>query len=179
MTFLDIGAGIGSYAIPLAKKGLRVYAVEPDPVSFHLLSLNAKLNNVMEELLPINYYVSKDKGKIRIKPYVKLNFSASNVYAEVESVGLTELCENFKISPDIVKIDVDGNEVKVVESGMEILREARFVVIELRPGTSAKVDSIMRGLGKRRIFIEYTWSKGLGCLIRPRIKPSDFMALYL
>jgi len=91
MTFLDIGAGIGSYAIPLAKKGLRVYAVEPDPVSFRLLSLNAKLNDVMENLLPINYYVSKGKGKIYVKPYAKLSFSTSNACAEVESIELAEL----------------------------------------------------------------------------------------
>ena len=66
-----------------------------------------------------------------------------------------------------------------MESGVRILREARFVVIELRHSTSAKVDSIMRGLGERRIFIEYTCSKGFGCLLRPRVKPSDFMVLYL
>jgi len=79
MTFLDIGAGIGSYAIRLAKGGLRVYAVEPDPVSFSLLLLNAKLNNVMGSLIPLKYYVSKKQGKIYVKPYVKLSFNITNV----------------------------------------------------------------------------------------------------
>jgi len=92
---------------------------------------------------------------------------------------LTELCNKFKIRPDIIKIDVDGNEVEVLESGTEILQEARFVVIELRDSTSAKVDRLMRDLGKRRIFIEYTCSKGFGRLLRPRVKPSDFMVMYL
>jgi tRNA G37 N-methylase Trm5 len=34
MTFLDVVAGVGSYSIPAAKRGLGVTAIEPDPISF-------------------------------------------------------------------------------------------------------------------------------------------------
>jgi len=70
MTFLDVGAGVGSYSIPAAKRGLRVIAIEPDPISFRLLLQNAKLNDVELELKNIAAY--DRKCRLTINPYVPL-----------------------------------------------------------------------------------------------------------
>jgi len=70
MTFLDVGAGVGSYSIPAAKHGLRVTAIEPDPISFRLLLQNAKLNDVELELRNVAAY--DRKCRLTINPYVPL-----------------------------------------------------------------------------------------------------------
>lgn len=43
---VDMFAGIGYFSLPLAKKVAKVYAIELNPVSFHYLKENVKLNHL-------------------------------------------------------------------------------------------------------------------------------------
>ena len=46
----DLTAGVGPFAIPAAKKGLRVLANDLNPAATHLLNLNARLNDVKDRV---------------------------------------------------------------------------------------------------------------------------------
>ena len=48
--FLDVGANIGTYAIPAAVKGARVLALELDPANIYCLNSNICLNAVQSEI---------------------------------------------------------------------------------------------------------------------------------
>ncbi len=50
---LDMFAGIGYFALPMARAGARVTAIERNPVAFGFLVENAALNDVEERLTPI------------------------------------------------------------------------------------------------------------------------------
>ncbi len=45
-TVIDMFAGIGYFSIPLAKKVKKVYAIELNPISYHYLNENIKLNKL-------------------------------------------------------------------------------------------------------------------------------------
>jgi FkbM family methyltransferase len=173
MTFLDVGAGVGSYSIPAAKRGLRVIAIEPDPISFRLLLKNAKLNGVKLETFNLAAY--DKKCKLTIQPYVSLRKETSKIVVEAMPIDYLEILE---ITADVVKIDVDGAEIEVLRGGLNTLRMAKWIFIELRPSTLGEALRILKGLNKRGSFIEHLCTSGLGLLIRPRTKSSDFMLLF-
>jgi FkbM family methyltransferase len=170
MTFLDVGAGVGSYSIPAAKRGLRVIAVEPDPISFRLLLNNAKLNGVKLEAFNVAAYYRK--CKLTIQPYVSSGKETSKIVVEAMPIDYLE------ITADVVKIDVDGAEIEVLRGGLNTIRRAKWIFIELRPSTLKEALRILKGLNKRGSFIEYLYTSGLGLLTRPRVKASDFMLLF-
>jgi FkbM family methyltransferase len=170
MTFLDVGAGVGSYSIPAAKRGLKVIAIERDPISFQLLLENAKLNDVKLEMFNIAAY--DRKCKLIIQPYVSLRRERFKIVVEAMPI------DDLGITPDVVKIDVDGAEIHVLRGSLNTLRKARWIFIELRPSTLKEALRIFKGLNKRGNFVEHLYTSGIGLLIRPRVKPSDFMLLF-
>jgi len=116
MTFLDVGAGVGSYSLPAAKCGLRVIAMEPDPISFRLLLQNAKLNDV--ELEMVNAAAYDRKCTLIINPYLPLKKSK----IAVEAIPLDEL----NMTADIVKIDVDGADINVLKGGVKHVEKGKM-----------------------------------------------------
>lgn len=172
--FLDIGAGVGGYSIPAAKHGLKVIALEPDPISYRLLLLNIRLNNV-KKIMPLQLATHERKCLLKMRPYVA--FEQSPKTYTVEAVPVDELLDELNVKPNIVKIDVDGAEVSVIKGGLRTMKEAKYIFVELRPSTIREVESMLPIIGKKLTIIEHFCSKGFGSLFRPRIKPSDFMVI--
>lgn len=159
--FLDVGAAIGSYAIPVAEKGWNVVAIEPNPLAYAALLLNARLNDV--SIKAINKAAYNKQGKIRL----------NGLY--VETITLDDLREKF----DIIKIDCDGCERHVVEGGLETLRRAKYIIIEERTETFEYVHKYLKALGKKVVAVEPLYSVSLsGILLKPRVKPGDFNVIY-
>jgi Methyltransferase FkbM domain len=50
---------------------------------------------------------------------------------ETRTVSLGGYCEQHGLHPEVVKIDVEGAEAKVVAGGSEVLRRARAIVLEV------------------------------------------------
>lgn len=136
---IDIGAHIGIHTIHFAKRAKLVIAIEPEPENFSLLKINIlanKLNNVIA--LPIA--TSNHDGLIRL-----CMSSASGAHT-VEAVNncVDELIVKCKRIDsllrilginriDIVKIDVEGHEYKVINGMQEILAKSppRVLIIEV------------------------------------------------
>jgi FkbM family methyltransferase len=132
--FFDIGANIGVFSIYSAmKKGMKVFAFEPEPNSFIDLFRTIELNNcdVTPMLMPLsnkndmNFFNLKntfDTGgsghRFGKKDSTKKNFG-------IISHTLDELISLKKIpDPNYIKMDVDGLEKSVLE-GMENLFESK------------------------------------------------------
>lgn len=138
---LDIGAHIGTFAVPLAKRvgpNGRVYAFEAIPEHYQLLSQNAKLNGVEETLIASNAIVTRGMAAPRGTPYsgntgaMKLGESGEIDLHEVPQMTLDDWWESA-IPPrpcvNIVKIDVEGMEADVLLSGGDMTRREKPVIV--------------------------------------------------
>jgi len=144
MTFVDIGAHVGLFAIPAAgrigEQG-RVFAFEPNPENRALLMSNLERNNINNVQVLANA-VSDVSGnmKLHCSPYNtgdhQLYYSGRGRDAiDVEVVCLDEFMEEQGGNVDMVKMDVQGAEAKVL-AGMErvMTRNSGIIlVIELSP----------------------------------------------
>ncbi len=138
---LDIGAHIGTFSIPFSvfnnRKG-KVYSFEANPSNYSLLLKNIQANNLNDVVIPTNAVVSKEGG---------LEFSASlpvsgnsgmcyfrpkleNSEFVVLSINIDawhdQLTQNQNIN--LIKIDVEGAELLVLESCQKIIKESKPVL---------------------------------------------------
>jgi len=136
--FVDIGAHIGKYTIPLGrvlKKGL-VIALEPHPLNFYFLQKNVELNelsNVMmfnvaafsrDGLLPL--YIGRHSSTHSLIR----QFAESSASILVRAEKLDTLIHNLSLSRNLevsrirfIKIDVEGAELEVLKGMQRILSE--------------------------------------------------------
>jgi len=123
--FVDVGANVGKYAIRMSKYYDRVIAYEPVPSNLEVLRKNLELNEVRNvEVRPVA--VSDSKGKVRIKvagAQSKVVDGNENDTIEVDTVTLDEDLPNER---SVIKVDVEGHELHVVEGG-------RKYALKLRP----------------------------------------------
>jgi len=125
--FVDVGANIGIYAVPYAKKVRRMIAFEPDPESAKLLLQSIQLND--------SYNIELRQKAIGSTPQ-KVWYYLSSVpmtsgmsvaneklgELEVETTDLdSELLHESKV--DWLLIDVEGSEVGVLRGAKKLLRE--------------------------------------------------------
>ncbi len=61
--FVDVGAHIGSYTIPIANKAQKVIAFEPNKYTFELLTNNISLNH-LTNIEAYNTAASKKRGVV-------------------------------------------------------------------------------------------------------------------
>lgn len=107
-TVLDIGANIGDLTVPLAQmvgESGSVYAFEANPSNFNYLCANLALND-LTNVRPINCYVTPAGGG------VNTYFTGDRWRAQTTAIDDLQLpaCA-------LIKIDVDGAERTVLESG--------------------------------------------------------------
>jgi FkbM family methyltransferase len=137
-TVIDVGANIGYntvHAAQLAGAHGRVVAVEPTPDNLHVLRHNvaaAKLENVV--VAPVA--VGRSAGTREL--FVRGSVSAVNslfpqsCYAEVTQVlrvPVVRLDDLVEGEAAVVKIDVEGGELDVLEGMPRLLRAARVALI--------------------------------------------------
>lgn len=123
---VDVGAMIGYYTLILAKNvgpGGRVFAFEPDPRNFELLSENVAMNDYQHVTLR-QAVVGDRSGRTELFPASEEMRGDNRAYptpgrdpVPVDMVALDDVVDG---PVDIVKIDVQGFEVQVLD-GMEDL----------------------------------------------------------
>lgn len=158
MTVLDIGANIGCHTLRFAKnvgpQG-RVIAFEPTSWAFKKLKRNVSLNhfnNISLEKLALSNKNEVDtcclssSWPIYPDPDMKLHPVHNGLIGEpeeVEFIKLDEYVSRKDISKiDLVKIDVDGYEYRVLEGGIETIRNnTPSMIIEMSERTHKAVGS--------------------------------------
>ena len=147
--FFDIGANIGIYSLFAAKLNHKTISFEPESHNFVALNININDNNFEKKI--ISYPISLDEKMMisqlnilkfrfggsghsferKINSQGK-NFESSHVQGSI-SITLDKFCEEKKIFPDHVKIDVDGNELRVINGmkGLLSSKKIKSILIEL------------------------------------------------
>lgn len=143
-TIADIGAHVGYYSI-LAAKLMgpigHVYSFEPSPFTFELLTRNISSNGVAETVMPFRKAVSNMNGEV---PFYFMRSSGWNSLHShpnspkmgttvVESITLDSFLQGKKI--DVIKIDVEGAEIRVLEGMKDVLATNRdvYLFVEFNP----------------------------------------------
>lgn len=137
----DIGAHIGLVTMPIASvlssEG-KVYAFEPALVNRKFLQQHIILNRLEDKVvlepflvgdLEIEdqkfYEAEADSGMNSITPVGK----GDGVYeTSKKQVTLDSYCFKNKIFPEIIKIDVEGAEIAVLEGAFEILKTYKPII---------------------------------------------------
>lgn len=131
-TFLDVGANIGYYTLIAAHavgETGRVYAFEPDPVSFEILEHNVRLhelgNVVLEQKAAANepgsielFLAADNKGDHRI-----YQAEESRPSIAIEAVTLDGYFETRDRRVDFAKIDTQGAEVLILQGMAGLIAE--------------------------------------------------------
>lgn len=154
----DIGANVGIYSIYAAvKKDIKVYAFEPSPFNFYVLSKNIYLNKKSSSILAfclafsdkttIDYLNLKSiyEGAAHTSFRSTLNeFGESFVPVYSQSTlgfKVDDFIELFNLAyPNHIKIDVDGAEHFVINGALKTLHSTRLKSILIELNTELKPE---------------------------------------
>lgn len=137
--FIDIGANIGYYSLiasNLISKSGKVIAFEPEKSNLKILYENLKINkafnvDVIEKACSDRNQeayleLSKDNlGDHRLS--YKESSGSSNL--EIETTTVDMVTKKYSLIPDIVKIDTQGAELKIIKGMKSLLCESNFKTI--------------------------------------------------
>lgn len=169
--FYDIGANVGFFTIIVAKlvgETGKVYAFEPAPYNAKLLRKNIELNK-FNNVTVIEKAVaeSSQKGELVLGDYCGGNVLA-NFFTGIEStpkkqnsvsvdvICIDDLVENQTINPpNMVKIDVEGGEINVIQGMMKIINNHKPILLyeiddrnkRIFQEKMNKIDSFVSDLG--------------------------------
>jgi len=148
--FFDVGSNIGYYSLlasSIRKKQIEVYAFEPMPSIFDYLKKNIVLNNY-KNINPINLALSNENGTATFYSILNLKFKelpqltgdgglsaehsgiSSKIRFNVNTITLDDFVlknlGNKKI--DLIKLDVEANEQKVLMGADKVLSIHRPII---------------------------------------------------
>jgi FkbM family methyltransferase len=141
-TVLDIGANVGYISLVLAKcvgKSGKVFSFEPDSKNFALLNRNIALNPDCY-IKPIALAVSDTHQLIRLYQ-AKFDFNGgahsilpsekhSTDFVEIEATTIDDFAQSHKLKKiDVIKIDIEGAEMKAFNGMTETLRNSRPLIV--------------------------------------------------
>lgn len=173
--FFDIGACVGEYSLLAAKKcKTSVIAFEPSALNFAVLNTNIYLNHLDNKITALNIALNDynllshlESSRYRYIPGKSYNqfhetkeelvTKDSTFKQGVIGYSLDNLIDEFSLPfPNHIKIDVDGNEDKVIIGMKKTLsnNELKTIAIEIDKNVSSKINinSILEKNGFQKIY---------------------------
>jgi FkbM family methyltransferase len=133
--FLDIGAHMGSWTLVLAEHFREVHAFEPQRLVHQQLCGNVSLNgltnvfahNVGIDVAPTRLTLQRpgvDRGSSSARPEVAHRFIEQGIALSPETINVVPLDSFADVltSVGLVKIDVEGLELRVLMGALQVLR---------------------------------------------------------
>ncbi len=160
---IDLGGNEGYFTLAALEKApkAKIIAVEANPVAFKILKKNMQANKLKVKL--VNSVVSEVKGRVNfeivkgvtaiggLRVQGKRSWLAQEYVKKVKlnSTTLEEICKRFKIKKiDLLKIDIEGGEFRVLKSSKKLLKNIKKIVVEVHsPKLRSQVKNLLRSNG--------------------------------
>jgi FkbM family methyltransferase len=147
-TILEAGTNVGAYTVLFAQwigAAGRVYAFEPDPDAFDGLQQHLALNHVADRVTPVQAAISDSDGELRFATFGSSGISriaaaGDDAGAEIRSVrarSIDSFCANERVTPTVIKIDVEGAERAALRGARATIAragQALHLFVEMHPG---------------------------------------------
>lgn len=164
-TFWDIGANIGQYALYAAARGASVLAFEPSAANYFVLNANIRESS-LDGRVTAYCLALNDAGVAGVLGMTTTEFGgALSQFAGPESgpadgvvfrqgmIGMTidDFVANYGAAfPNHIKVDVDGNELKIVVGAERTLSDPRLksMSIELDDADADLVSAVTSAVGR-------------------------------
>lgn len=154
---IDCGSHIGLSILYFKKKypSAKIIAFEPNPRSFRLLAYNIKQNNLINVEL-INAAVSDMEGKIEFfvdkkieNPWgwgdsAVINKWYSSKTAKSIKVNAARLSKFIKSSVDLLKLDIEGMEERVLQEIKNKLSKVKEIMMEYHGSSTNPRNNLAR-----------------------------------
>jgi FkbM family methyltransferase len=162
--FFDVGSNVGLYIweVKRTSPSRTVFAFEPDPKNFELLTMTRNINNFYNlnlhstALSNKNIKVSFSQDPITSatgcisgdeKSWIEQYLNGQSNQITVNSVTLDSVSYD-KNYPSLIKIDVEGHEIEVLEGSNDTLNQSKpMLIIESFPPNQKKVIKLLTEKG--------------------------------
>jgi FkbM family methyltransferase len=164
---LDVGANVGLFTVAFAQSvgpTGRVLAIEPNPPSIAQLLQNVDRNGLSNvTIVPMAVGATPGRGRLvgDDPAMIRVERETAGSEATVSVTTLDRLWTDLgRPAVSVIKIDVEGSEVSVLEGARELLRSGPALMVETR--TVAEHEQTVRllesvGYSRRRSRLE-TWN---------------------
>ena len=162
--FFDIGANIGLYTWEVQKKfpNNKIISFEPDPKNFELLKMtnskiasskvelqNFALSDISSEAEFLQDNLTSATGTLEKEetPWIEKYLKSPSKKIIVYTIKMDEFVRSKKI-PSLIKLDVEGHELKVLHGAERTLHQSRPILIfESFPPNQEKVITFLAKKG--------------------------------
>ena len=174
---IDLGANLGYSTLHMCKKMEKVIAIEPDNRMIKLLKLNVKKNKYEKKVEIQNFAISDHDGEGVIYLFKKkpnLNTMCLNTGAKKskdlfkkKKIKIRKI-DTLNISPDFIKMDIEGYEIEAIKGAMETLKKVDKckLLIEVHPqyyDNDRSFSEVLINLFDIGFDVKYIVSAGCAC----------------
>jgi len=155
--FYDVGAHIGFFSLPAARKATRVVAFEPDPENAARLRAHVVRNHLSHKIevvetalwsdsapsITFRTGIPRSQGGVAHENHQPVLATGSLI--QVRATRLDDFVSEGNPAPQIIKVDVEGAASEVLIGAMETIRLFRpTLIIEVH--TCSEHDGVLRFL---------------------------------
>lgn len=150
----DIGANVGAYSLLLGQwvgPGGAVFAFEPAPHTHDGLRRQIRLNGLDQIVTPVraavgaapataSFVIEPTAGEGRLA-VAGTTTDGAGTTVDVQVTTIDEFCARGRLTPDFIKIDVEGAELDVLRGARETIRRTRgrlALFVEMHPSIWAR-----------------------------------------
>jgi FkbM family methyltransferase len=151
--FFDVGALFGYFgllALAVSKGEAKIFEFEMNPRAFAALNENFAANTHLrrEAIVAFQGAVGDIEATQQMTKYKGMTVDSTDTRARqvpMDFLTLDGFCRRQHISPDLMKIDVEGYEGKILNGARRVMRESDTVtMLELHSNSKLKASGITR-----------------------------------
>lgn len=125
---IDGGAFTGDSALMFYKNAFisaEVFAFEPDPENFHTLFMNIHARGLHNFIHPFPWGLWSERKLLSFYNAQQSSMITDSGSDHIFTVDIDSFCERHKITPSIIKLDVEGAELHTLRGAERTIRHAK------------------------------------------------------